>query len=261
MLKDTKMLSQERQQRIFDLIRTRKSILVTEVSEQLQISLSTVRRDLTDMEAQGLIERVHGGAVLRKHAQEEQEAPALLRADQNADAKRRIAAAAAGMVKDGETIILTAGSTVNAMIPYLAGKRNLTVITNVINIAYHLTPYPHVSVIVLGGWLRHSEFSLLGHLTHQAIKELNAHKIFHGTFGLSPEDGLTGLYVQEVETDRLLIDAAEQLIVVADKSKFQHVGQVRTVPTSRIDTLVTEADAPPDALDRMREQGVRVVLA
>ncbi len=243
------------------MIKSRKSILVTELSEQLQISLSTVRRDLSDLETQGVIERVHGGAMLRKPEQDEYEPPALLRADQNALAKQRIAAAAAQLVNDGETIILTAGSTIDAMISHLTEKRGITVITNVINIAYRLTAYPHINVVVLGGWLRHSEFSLLGHFTQQAIKELNAHKIFHGTFGLSATYGLTGLYMQEVETDRLLIDAAEQLIVVADKSKFHHVGQVRTVPTSRIHTLVTDDGAPEGELEEMRSQGVRVILA
>ena len=253
------MLSQQRQQHIFDLIRARKTVLVTELSEQLQISLSTVRRDLSEMEEQGLIERVHGGAILRKPPQDEDEPPALLRTDQNADAKRRIAQAAAALVCDGETILLTAGSTVDAMIPYLTEKRNLTVITNVINVAYRLSAYPHITVIVLGGWLRHSEFSLLGHLTQDSIKDLYAHKMFHGTFGLDPDYGLTGMYVQEVETDRVLIEHTAQLIVVADKSKFNHSGQVRIVPTERIHTLITETDAPADKLARLHAFGVHVI--
>jgi DeoR/GlpR family transcriptional regulator of sugar metabolism len=255
------MLSQERQQRIVDLIRVRKSVQVVELSETLKISLSTVRRDLAEIEELGLIQRVHGGAILRASAQEENEPAAVLRADQNSEAKRAIAEAAAQLVDDGETIILTAGSTVDAMIPFLGERKNLTVITNVINIAYRLTAYPHINVVVLGGWLRHSEFSLLGHLTQQAIKELHAHKIFHGTFGLDAEYGLTGVYMQEVETDRLLIDAADQLIVVADKSKFDHMGQVRIVPSTRIHTLVTDAAAPDRHIKALRAQGIRVLLA
>lgn len=254
------MLSQERQQRIVDLIRARRSVHVTELSEQLQISLSTVRRDLSEIEEQGLIQRVHGGAILRAAASEENEPALLLRADQNADAKQRIGEAAARLVSDGDTIILTAGSTVDAMIPYLMERRNLTVITNVINIAYGLTAYPHISVIVLGGWLRHSEFSLLGHLTQHAIKDLHAQKIFHGTFGLDPEAGLMGMYMQEVETDRLLIDASDQVIVVADKSKFHHTGQVRIVPTTRIHTLVTDADATDPVIAALQAQGVHILL-
>lgn len=255
------MLSQERQQQIVDLIRVRRSVQVTELSEALNTSVSTIRRDLLEIEEQGLIQRVHGGAILRAPAQEENEPAALLRADQNAEAKQRIARAAANMVNDGDTIILTAGSTVDAMIPYLTDKRNLTVITNVINIAYRLTAYPHIAVIVLGGWLRHSEFSLLGHLTQQAIKDLYAQKIFHGTFGFDLEYGLTGMVMQEVETDRLLINAAEQLIVVADKSKFTHSGQVRIVPTSQIHTFVTEADAPESTIAALQAHGIRVLLA
>jgi DeoR family transcriptional regulator of aga operon len=252
------MLTQERQKRIYDVVRARRSALVTELSEHLGISLSTVRRDLSEMEERGLLRRVHGGAVLME---EENEPPALLRADQNATAKQRIAEAAAKLVHDGETIILTAGSTVDAIVPHLVERRDLTVITNVINIAYRLAAYPHISVIVLGGWLRHSEFSLLGHLTHQALQDLHAHKIFHSTFGFDLNYGLMGMYVQEVETDRVLINAAAQLIVVADKSKFTHVGQVRIVPTARIHTFVTEFDTPEEHLAVLREQGVKLVLA
>lgn len=255
------MLTQQRQQQIFDLIRIRRSVYVTELSQQLGISLSTVRRDLSELEEQGLVKRVHGGAILRVQVQEENEPALLLRADQNPEAKQRIAEAASALINDGDTIILTAGSTVDAMIPYLVDKKNLTVITNVINIAYRLTAYPHVNVIVLGGWLRHSEFSLLGHLTQHAIKDLYAQKIFHGTYGLEMDYGLTGMYMQEVETDRLLINAAEQLIVVADKSKFNHTGQVRIVPMAQIHTLVTDTDAPEPYVTALRAQGIRVLLA
>jgi DeoR/GlpR family transcriptional regulator of sugar metabolism len=252
------MLSQQRQDQIYSLIKQRKSALVTELSEALGISMSTVRRDLTELEERGLVQRVHGGAIL---IQAEGEPPVMLRADQNAEAKTRIAAAAAALVHDGDTIILTSGSTVMAMLPFLVARQNLTIITNVINVAYRLASYPHISVVVLGGWLRHSEFSLLGHLTQESLKDLYASRIFHGTFGLDPGYGLTGTYVQEVETDRYLINAAAQLIVLADASKFEHIGPIRLVPIDRIHTLITEPGAPGAILAQLESRGVRVVLA
>lgn len=208
------------------------------------------------MEERGLVQRVHGGALL---VEEQDEPPVLQRANQHTDAKQRIGEAAAGLVQDGETIIITSGTTNEAMLPFLIEKRNLTVITNVINIAYKLAAYPHITVVVLGGWLRHSEFSLLGHLTQESLKDLYANRIFHGTFGIDPAYGLTGTYVQEVETDRYLINAAAQLVVLADASKFSQVGPIRLVPTERINTLITERQTPAAAISQMQEQGVQVM--
>ncbi len=252
------MLSLDRQKRILDLMKKRKSALVSDLSDQLGISLSTVRRDLSELEERGIVQRVHGGAVL---LEESDEAPVTLRADLHREQKQRIGAQAGELVNDGDTIILTAGSTVEAMLPHLIDKRNLTIITNVINLAYRLSAYPHITVIVLGGWLRHSEFSLLGHITQQSLKDLHANKIFHGTYGLDSSYALTGVYVQEVETDRFLINAAAQLIVLADSSKFNHAGAIRLVPSDNIHTLITDTDAPANAVADLQSAGIQVLLA
>ena len=252
------MLSLDRQKRILDLMKKRKSALVSDLSDQLGISLSTVRRDLSELEERGIVQRVHGGAVL---LEESDEAPVTLRADLHREQKQRIGAQAGELVNDGDTIILTAGSTVEAMLPHLIDKRNLTIITNVINLAYRLSAYPHITVIVLGGWLRHSEFSLLGHITQQSLKDLHANKIFHGTYGLDSSYALTGVYVQEVETDRFLINAAAQLIVLADSSKFNHAGAIRLVPSDNIHTLITDTDAPANAVADLQSVGIQVLLA
>jgi len=251
------MLSQERQKRIYEVIKQYKSASVTDLSAQFGISFSTVRRDLLEMEERGLVQRVHGGAIL---VDDNREPPRLQRRNQNVEAKERIGAAAARLVENGDIVILGASTTVEAMIPHLAEKHNLTIITNMVNIAYKLALYPHIMVIVLGGWLRHSEFSLQGHLTQESLKDLHANKVFHGTYGLDPDYGLTSILLQEVETDRSLIDAAEQLIVVADSSKFSQVGPIRLVPMARIHTLITDSGAPRNYLAKMERQGVQVIV-
>ena len=195
------MLSQERQKRIYAVIKRYNSASVIDLSTQLKISLSTVRRDLSELEAHGLVQRVHGGAIL---VEDQREPPSLQRRDQNLEAKERIGSAAAQLVQDGDTIILSASTTVETMIPHLAQMHSLTVITNVVSVAYKLAAYPYITVIVLGGWLRHSEFSLLGQLTQEALRDLAAGKIFHSAYGLDPNYGLTGTTLQEVETDRAL---------------------------------------------------------
>ncbi len=254
------MLSPKRQQRISDYLLTHTSASVVELSHALNVSPSTVRRDLEEMEDGGLLRRVHGGAVL-KNGRERNEPPILQRATQQAEAKRRIGEAAARLVQDGSTIIITSGSTTEAMIPFLADKKNLTVVTNAVNIAHQLTQYPSIAVMVLGGWLRHSELSLLGHPTMQALQDLRADKVFHGTFAIDPERGLDGSYLREVETDRRIIAAARELIVLADHTKFGQVGSVRLMPIESVSTVVTDTEAPPDAVQALQARGITVIQA
>jgi len=231
---------------------------VSELSRALGVSLSTVRRDLEALEKMELIRRVHGGAV---RMDSRDEPPLVYRAAQNADTKRRIGEAAAGLVQDGETVIILDGTTTEAMIPFLASKAGITVITNAINIAYRLSRYPQISCIVLGGWLSHPELSLLGHLTEQAMQDLSAAKLFRGIFGISASHGLTGTYPPEVQTQRFIMGAAQQIIVLADHSKFGQMGPVRLVPIQSVSIVVTDSLAPADEVAALRAHGIQVIQA
>ena len=252
------MLSVERHQQILEHILTNKSVRVNELSDILDVSLATIRRDLSQMEEKGLILRVHGGAI---SAEDSEEPPILNRKNKQSEAKRRIGSAAAALVNDNETIIITSGTTTEAMVPFVTGKSGLTVITNAINIASQLTRYPHISVIVLGGWLRHSEFSMHGHITDQALQDFHADKIFHGIFGLDPEFGLTGVDMQEVQTDRKILSAAQQLIILADHTKFGVLGQIRLTSLEKVNTIITDDQTPEHYIFSLRERGVQVIQA
>jgi len=251
------MLSVERKQRILDYLASQKSVQVNELSGYLDVSLATVRRDLQELEDQGSLRRVHGGAVI---VNRQSEPPILLRKYQQAEVKQRIGAAAAALVGDNETIFLASGTTTEAAIPFLADKLNITIITNAINIAQQLIHYPQISTIVLGGWLRHSELSLLGHLTEQALQDLRADKLFLGAFGIDPDYGLTGSNVQEVQTDHQIISIARELIVLADHTKFGKVGNIRLAPMEAVSTVVTDHEAPATQVEALRNLGVRVIL-
>lgn len=250
------MLSQKRQQRILEIIKSQKSAQVGELSDLLGTSLSTVRRDLREMEEEGLINRVHGGAVLIDN---DYESPILMRASDHAEEKRRIAQAAAQLVLDDETIIITSGTTTEAMLPYLAEKQNLTVITNAITIAYKLGQYANIEVIVLGGWLRRSEYSLLGHIAMQALQDLQASKLFHGTYGIDLEYGLTGTFLPEVQTDRAIFESVREMIVLADSSKFNQIGPVRLAPLDIITTLITDTRIAEDHLATLMSKNIEVI--
>lgn len=255
------MLSELRQKHFLTYLTDRKAAQISELSTAFGVSMSTVRRDLRDMEGKGLVRRIHGGVLLPNNYDDAGEAVVMERAGQQADAKERIGQAAAALVRDNSAIIMTAGTTVETMVPHLADKRGLTVITNALNIACGLARRPSIDLIVLGGWLRHSEFSLLGHLTTQALQDLHADQIFHGIFGIDVEHGLTGANIQEVHTDRAMISAARELVVLADHTKFDRVGRVRLLPIDASSTVVTDTDAPAADVRGLRERGIVVIQA
>jgi len=251
------LLTKRRQQLLLDYINAHKSALVTALCEEFDISISTARRDLIELEQRGLISRVHGGAV---SIEKSNELPILQRSVYQAEEKKRIGAAAAKLVADDETILITSGTTTEAMLPFLVKKNNLTIITNAINNAYHLSHYPDISVVMLGGWLRHAEFSVHGHLTENGLQELHPQKLFHGCFGICADTGLTGSDIQEVQTDRFLISATPNLIILADHTKFCRSGPVRLASTEAVSKLITDLKAPQDEVEALRGRGIEITL-
>lgn len=252
------MLTPERRKRIADHVRNKGCVTVKELESLFDISPSTVRRDLEALEDQVLVRRVHGGAVA---IEDDHELPILDRASQQAAAKRRIGEAAARFVLDGDTILITGGTTTATIVPFLTEKAGLTVITNSISCVQQLARYPDITVVVLGGWLRHSELSLLGHFAECALEELRPNKIFHGIYGISIQDGLTGVDFQEVRTDRYLISAAKELIIMADHTKFAQRGVIQLAPITAASAIVTDSEAPAAVVKALRNLDIEVVQA
>lgn len=250
------MLSSDRQRRLLQHLRQRGSGNVTELADALGVSASTVRRDLHEMNERGLLTRVHGGASVLDSDLE----PVLSsRETEHAEQKRRIGEAAAGKVSPGSTILITGGTTTEAMLPYLSGIENLTVLTNGLNIVYQLARYPDIAVVVLGGVLRHEEMSLLGPIAEQVLLEFHVDTVFSGAFGIDAHAGLSGINVAEAGTDRRMLQSAQSLVVLVDSSKFNRRGPVRLAASDQISCLITDVDAPADALTALRAKGVDVI--
>jgi DeoR/GlpR family transcriptional regulator of sugar metabolism len=202
------------------------------------------------------VERVHGGAAIIEIAGEP--APPV-RATTHAREKARIGEAAAALVEEGDTILISGGTTTEAMLGFLATRRHLTVVTNALNVATILSKLPGIDLVVLGGVLRREEMSLLGHLTVAALADFQIDKAFTGAFGLDAVSGLSGMNLGETQTDRALIEAAASLVVVADGSKLSQRGVVKLAPVTAISTLVTDTSADQASLERIRAAGVEVI--
>jgi DeoR/GlpR family transcriptional regulator of sugar metabolism len=248
-----------RREDVSDYIRRRRSASVTELAAALQVSAQTVRRDLEVLATDGVVRRVHGGAVALDEAAGE--IAVVERARLQEHAKRRIGAAAAQLVAPGSTIFLSGGTTTERVAARLGDVAGVTVVTNALNIAFALRHAAQIGVIVLGGELRHSELTLLGRIAEEAIAQVHVSHAVFGCFGLDAEAGLTGASLAETSTDRAILETVERLTVLADHSKFQQRGPVRLAPVTRITTLVTDRHAPPADVARLEQQGVEVVLA
>ncbi len=250
------MLEVERQQAVLHHLRLKGSGNVADLAEALGVSPSTVRRDLADMSDRQLLTRVRGGASLSGVQSEPDRARRVIAQDAE---KRRIGAAAAERIADGSTLLITGGTTTEAMVPFLAGKERLTVLTNALNVANLLSSHRDITVVVLGGILRHDEMSLLGPIAERTLAEFHVDVAVYSAFGIDAERGLYGAHALEASTDRSLLASAASLTVLADHTKFGQRGPVRLAPPSAIHTLITDSATDPGPLAAMRAQGVDVV--
>ncbi len=249
----------ERQNQIVELIARSQRITVAEICSTFEVSEATARRDLETLAAQGKVQRVHGGAILSQEAPPE--LPMLQRQDEQADEKLHIGAAAAALVRDGETIFLGSGTTVLEVARALRGRRGLTVMTNSLLVVNALAGLQEVTLLCLGGMLRQTELSFIGHITEQALAEVHADKVILGTRAISLEQGLTNDYLPETLTDRAILKAGGEVIVVADHSKFGRVSAALLAPIESVQVIVTDAGAPPDFLSGVEVHGIKVVIA
>ena len=248
----------ERQQRLLHFIEQQQRITVNQIVEYFDVSLATARRDLEALADQGKVQRVHGGAIAVRQALPEP--PVLQRAAEQSSEKARIGQAAADLIRDGETVFLSSGTTVLEVARRLHSKRNLTVITNSLLVVNELADAREVTVICLGGILRHSEMSLLGHIAELALSELRADKVILGIRAIDAEQGLTSAYLPETMTDRAILKIGREVIVVADHTKCATVSTAVVAPAASIHTLITDTGTPPEFVEALRARGVTVLV-
>jgi DeoR family transcriptional regulator, aga operon transcriptional repressor len=251
--------SLERQNQILQFIHRSQRISIMEVCENFSVSEATARRDLENLASEGKIQRVHGGAITLTEAPPE--SPLLQRDREQADEKACIGQAAAALVRDGETVFLGSGTTVLEVARALRTRPTLTVITNSLPVVNVFAGLKNINVICLGGMLRDSELSFIGHITEQALAEVRADKVFIGTRSISLEHGLTHEYLPETMTDRAILKAGQEIIVVADHTKFGRAATVLLAPLESIHTIVTDKQTPQDFLDAVQQRGLHVVLS
>jgi DeoR family transcriptional regulator, aga operon transcriptional repressor len=252
------MLIDERRQHILELIQKQGRVLVGELSRGLQISQITIRKDLDYLQAKGLIQRSHGGA-LRIQSSALVDPTLQEKQKQNFPEKKRIAAAAIKLVDEGQCILLDSGTTTTVIAQSLKQFKQLTVITNAVNIAAELAG-TDFEVILVGGTLRKNSFSLVGPLAEDNLEEMHADILFLGVDGFDMEVGITTPNFLESRVNRAMVKAARQVVAVCDSSKFSRRSLSRIVPPGAIHHVITDRNLPHEIAEALRAQSIKVTL-
>jgi len=254
-----KILREERHIRILREVNSHGQVTATGLSQDFGVSEITIRRDLRDLADEGLLRRTYGGAVAAQS--EVTQPPVLQRMSWKRTYKEIIGRAAAQLVNDGDSIFIGSGSTTTYVARELVNKEKLTIVTNALNIATELATVEGITVIVIGGLMRSSELSLVGHIAEKALQEVRMDKVIMGIPAIHLEAGLTNDFMPEVMTDRALLSMTNEFILVADHTKFDKVCSAYLSPISEVTSLVTDYKTDKSMLESIRKLGVSVIVA
>ncbi len=260
------MLRHERLSAVLDLLADKDSLSVEQIAERFQVSPATVRRDLDELAEQRLLTRTRGGAVLQSVAYE---LPLRYRTARQHDEKQRIAAKAASMVSAGLVVGLNGGTTTTAVAHELATRSDLAaeqgrddfafvVVTNALNIASELAVRPHIKIVVPGGVARSRSYELIGPLATQGLQDLTMDLLFLGVDAFSKAQGAAANHEGEAEVNRLMVEHARKVIVVADGSKLERHAFCRICDIGSVSALITDSGASLAAIRELRALGIEV---
>ena len=252
------MFPEERRKMILEILNNQGRCRVANLAKKLSVSEVTIRMDLDVLEKQGLLRRTHGGAILNPKSGFE-------RAYQYEDAsfqeeKKRIGWRASELISDGDTIILDVGTTVMEVARHIFRHKNVTVVTNALNVATLLENYPEINVIVTGGRLRATQHSLVHPYADLILEKLYADVAFIGANGIEPHYGVTNVNIPEAEMKIGFIKASRRRILVADSSKIGHVARAKVGKLEDFHLLITDNQAEPEQVRLIQEGGLPVEL-
>lgn len=254
------MLVEERRRHIVEMVEQKGRATVDELARHFDISAVTIRGDLEALSRAGKITRSHGGALPAAVARID--TPLPIKETRRLAEKRRIGATAAKLINDGETVILDSGSTTVEIARHIRQRKwqSLTIITNALNIALELSGLAGVRVMMLGGLLRPTSYSLAGPDAEKALSNLTADRLFLGVDGLDPQVGVTTPDPQEASLNALMVDVSREVVAVLDASKLGQRCLSRIAAVEDIHLVITDTSAPREYSDALRDRNVQVML-
>lgn len=255
------MLPAQRLQNILEDIKSNGVRAVTELSQKYDVSEMTIRRDLKQLEDQGLITRTHGGALPNRLVSEELQF--LQKQSVHEAEKVQIARyAAENFVQDNDIIIMEGGTTIAGMVPHLSTYRNLTVMTNGLHTLFELQRITSGNTIIsTGGILRDVSTTLVGPTAENHFREFNAARVFLSATGWTANAGFTDPNMLEIQVKKAMIQSARQIVMLIDSSKFNVVSLTHFLDAFAVDVLITDKNIPPDIHHQFSEHQVAIHIA
>jgi DeoR/GlpR family transcriptional regulator of sugar metabolism len=245
-----------RRGRILELLMQKGKVKVIELSKLFGISEVTIRNDLAELDEAGLLERIHGGAVRTHKAYYNLSFHERLKT--NEPEKRKIAAACASMIADGDTIMINSGTTTLFTVQELRNVKNLTIVTNSVSIAQEAVNYDKVNVILLGGIFDVQYQFTYGDDTLNQLRKYKADKLILSADGISADEGITTYHHLETEVNRQMISRVNKTIVVADYTKIGRESFAYIDSIEKVDYLITDSNASSNEVEMLREYGIEV---
>jgi len=253
------MLGEERREYILNLINKTGSVNAVDIAKTLNISETTIRRDLNKLAKKGLIKRTYGGAIGTISVG--QELKFDIQIEKNIEEKKRIALTAASLIEDGDVILIEAGTTGYQTAVNIKNKRHLTVITNSCDIAVLLgKTNPHYNIILSGGILNTVTHSLVGPIADWAFNNINVDKAFIGISGIDIKRGITSVDPVEAQTKKNIISCAKQIIALCDHSKIGHIAMNFVAPVKSINIFITDTDADKEFLEKLKTLDITTIV-
>ena len=246
----------ERHRRIMQLLHQQNTLSVSQLARLLKVSEVTVRKDLTELERQQLLYRVHGSAILanpyikERHVDDKEKL--------HAEEKRAIGACATRLVEPRDTILIASGTTTLALARAIRGVEDLTAITTSLGVATALVEHDGCTVIQLGGQLRNSSFSVVGPFAEHMLRQFSCSKLFFGVDGFDLQYGVTTTNLLGGHLAQKMIEAVQKVIALVDSSKFGRRGFCKMCDVDQIDMVITDDKISPAVAEQLRAKGIDV---
>lgn len=252
-------MTQQRRSQIVDLVHERGSMRVTEMAVLFGVSEVTIRNDLDQLEQEGRLLRDRGGALPTGKTRAVSTLPGMdHRAGLNIEAKRRIAIAAATKVKEGDTLLLDAGTTVVEMVRHLSSIKGLTIVTNALNVALQATIATDAKVIMIGGVVGRDSGSTLGGMAEDMLGHLIIDHLFLGVQAIDLEHGLTDTNIEIAQCKRAMMQSARRTTLLMDSSKWDSSGFIRISPLTAVHHIITDSSLPAETRQAIEGLGITV---
>ena len=252
------MIAEERKAFLIKKLREDGYVQVTDLAVELDLSSATIRRDLIELEKEGICIRKRGGAI-RSNQSVTTELPYNIKKYRNTEAKVKIAREALKLVENGDSILLDAGSTTFELAVLLQSKERLTIVTHDLNIAHKLASNSNINLICTGGVARANVYTLQGAQVVDFIRDLKVDKSFIGADAIHTNGTIGNVNIEEVPIKKAMIEAANEVILLSDSSKFGITGFAKVCNISDLDYIITDSEVPDSFLNFCLERNVSIL--